>query len=202
MFKKQSLFLALILLFAACAPTPQPTPDNIIVPAPTEASTQAPTAQAETCPAATADLKLMVNTENGYCLLYPAEFTWDGSRMIILNPIGIGTPGDFPGEVWLVVSISEAIGQTAAQAADARFAEIMGNADLSGYNITRTEIIMDGKQAVLMDGLPGQNANRLIFIVNDDRLYQFYFAPWYPKDGTTPLEKLYQIIIDSFHFLP
>ena len=196
MFKKQVLILSVILLLAACAPTPPSTPDNILVPPTTEVPAQeAPTEQAESCPAATADLKLLVSTEHGFCLLYPAEFTWDGARLIVLNPNGAA--GDVPGEAWLLVSISEAGGQTAAQLADARIAEIG-----QGFEVTRTEMTIDGQQAIVVDGLPGQDSNRLVFIVSNDRLYMLAFEPWFPQDGASSLEKLYQAVIDSIRFLP
>jgi hypothetical protein len=179
----------------------QSTPDNILVPPPTEVPTQdapteqAPTEQAETCPTATADLKLLVNTEDGYCLLYPAEFTWDGRQMVVLNPNE--GPGDIPGDAWLDVEVSDAGGQTAAQIVDAELAPLGEN-----FNITRTELTIDGKPAILLDGLPAFDSARYVYIVNNDRLYRFEFMPWFPQDGATPLEKLYQTVVDSLHFLP
>ena len=201
MLKKFVLVFALILLLAACAPKSQPTPDNILVPPATEVPTQdviaeqAPTEESQSCPVATADLKLMVNTESGFCMLYPAEFTWNGSQMVVLNPHGL--PGDVPGDAWLLVTINEARGQTAAQLADARIAEVG-----QGFEIARTELTIDGKQAILVDGLPAQDSSRYLYVVHNDRLYRFEFMPWFQQDGTTSLEKLYQSVVDSLHFLP
>jgi len=208
MLKKLSLFLTLILLLAACAP--QPTPENTAVPPATEMPSEAPALPPPTeiptetaapsedgCPAATADLKLMVDTESGFCLLYPAEFTWiwDGSSFVILNPYP--GPSDIPGDAWLNVEVSDAGGKTAAQIVDAELAALG-----EGFNITRTELTIDGKQAILVDGLPAFDSARFIYIVNNDRLYRFDFLPWFPKDGTTPLEKIYQSVVDTLHFLP
>lgn len=195
MFKKPLFLLTLLLFLAACAPTPRPTSDNTLVPPATDVPTQVPTAQVDACPGATADLKLMVNTEGGFCLLYPAEFTWDGRTMIILNP-NVG-PGDIPGEVWMYVEISEAGGRTAAEIVDAEITALG-----EGFNITQTELTVDGKQAILVDGMPAQDSTRMVYIVNNDRLYRFGFSPWFPQDGTTPLEKLYQVVVESVHFLP
>ncbi len=196
MFKKKLFFLTLMLFLAACVPAPQPTPDNVIVPAPTEIPTQIPAAQTEMCPAATADLKLMVSTKGGFCLLYPAEFTWDG-WIIALNPNGLA--GDMPGDVWLLISISEAEGQTAAQIADAQIAQVG-----EGFNITRTELTIDGKQAILVDGLPAQDSSRYVYIVNNDQLYRFEFMPWFPSNDSsqpTPLESLYTTVVETLHFM-
>ncbi len=197
MFKKQFIFLTLtLLLLAACAPRLQPTP-SVIVPPATDVPTQAPTAQAEMCPTASAGLKLMVNTKDGFCLLYPAEFTWirDNSSFVVLNPYP--APGDIPGDAWLNVEVSDAGGQTAAQIVDAELAALG-----DGFNITRTELTIDGKPATLLDGLPAQDSARFVYIVNNDRLYRFDFLPWFPQNGTTPLEKLYQTVVSSLRFMP
>ena len=91
--------------------------------------------------------------------------------------------------------------KTAAQIVDA-----IVDAELTalggGFNITRTELTIDGKPAILVDGLPAFDVARFVYIVNNDRLYRFDFLPWFPKDGTTPLEKLYQSVVDTLHFLP
>lgn len=131
-------------------------------------------------------------------MLYPAEFTWDGARMVVLNPSGM--PGDVPGEAWVLVSISEAGGQTAAQIADAQIAEAAGMG--MGAEVVRTELTVGGQPAILVDGLPAQDSVRYVYVVNNDRLYRLEFTPWYPQDGTSPLEKLYQVVVDSFRFLP
>jgi len=141
---------------------------------------------------------LMANLEGGFCMLYPAEFTWDGARMVVLNPYG--TAGDVPGDAWLLVSISEAGGQTAAQIADAQIAEAAGMG--MGTEVVRAELTVGGQPAILVDGLPAQDSVRYVYVVNNDRLYRFEFMPWFPTDGTSPLEKLYQVVVDSFRFLP
>lgn len=195
--KKQLLFLTLIMALAACAPSTLSTPDNILVPAPTEIPSETPVAQGNGCPTATADKKLMVDTESGFCMLYPAEFTWawDGSSFVILNPNP--GPSDIPGDAWLDVEVSDAGGRTAAQIVDAELTALG-----EGFNITRTELTIDGKPAILVDGLPAFDSARFVYIVNNGRLYRFDFLPWFPKDGTTPLEKLYQMVVDTLHFLP
>ncbi|MBW7917880.1 MAG: hypothetical protein H3C52_01090 [Anaerolineales bacterium] len=204
MFKMQMFFPVLILLLSACAPTSQAAPTPTLLPPATEAPTQArtvdeppalPAAPGDGCPAATMDTKLMVSAENGICLLYPAEFAWDGATLIVLNPTGMA--GDAPGDAWLLTSISEAGGQTAAQIADAQIAEIG-----AGPEIVRTELTIGGKPAVLVDGMPAQDSARYLYVVNNDRLYRFEFMPWYPENGATPLEKLYQTLVDTLHFLP
>ena len=187
MLRKQylSIVLLLMLIQTACAST-TPTPAPI--------STESKPVDA--CPAATAELKLLKNTEAGYCLLYPADYSADNPGLIVINPIT--APGDMPGEAWVFIQVEAANGRTAAQVADAAI-EPLG----TGFNLTKSELLIDGAQGVVVDGLPGQDSNRMVFIVSNDRLYALTFAPWYPNaNDLTPLENLYTTIIQTRHFLP
>ena len=97
-----------------------------------------------------------------------------------------------------MVNVEAASGRTAAQVADEKIAEAG-----DGFNITRSEIMINGKQAVVVDGLPAQDPWREVFIVDNDRLYILFFEPWAPTaDWFSELEKLYSSVIASFHVLP
>jgi hypothetical protein len=184
MRKKQWLLLILMLTMlvqTACNIAPANSAD--------------PTTSADVCPTATADLKLLANAEAGYCLLYPAEYSADMANFIVINPItGFG---DMPGDAWVNITVTDAQGQTAAQVADAASAGFG-----EGFNITKTAIEVDGAQGVVVDGLPGQDSNRQVFIVRNDKLYQIVFEPWYPNaSAPTLLEDLYKTIIETLHFM-
>ncbi len=211
MLKKQLFFLilTLILLLAACTPTPQPTPDNIIVPPATEFLTETPpplplaalptetvTPRADGCPSETAELKLLVNAEDGYCLLYPADDVFVPLRFVVINPDR--RTADTPGAAWVDIMVEPAYGQTAAQIVDAQIGQ-WGE----GFNITRAEIMLDGQQAFIVDGLPATDSTRQVFVVNKDRLYRLVFMPWFPNPNeVTRLDELYKAIMDTMHFLP
>jgi len=170
-----------VLALAACAPgeAPAGTP-----------------AEASSCPTTTAEVKLLTNTTDAYCLLYPAEYTANTSGLVVINPIA--APGDMPGEAWLDVEVQDAAGKTAAQTVDEAIASLG-----EGFNITHFEVDVDGEQAVVVDGLPGVDSNRQVFIVHDGRLYDLIFMPWFPNPvEPTALENLYTIVMDSFHFVP
>jgi hypothetical protein len=90
-----------------------------------------------------------------------------------------------------------ASGRTAAQVADEKIAEAG-----EGFNITRTEIMIDGKQAIVVDGLPAQDPWREVLLVGNDRLYTLFFEPWTPNaDWFSELEGLYSSVIASFHVM-
>ena len=162
-------------------------------------ATETPTSATSTgaCPSETADLKLFMNTEYGFCLLYPTEDSIGLPALIVINPNG-AVGGDVPGDAWAQISVEAASGRTAAQVVDEKIAEAG-----DGFNITRSEILIDGKQAIVVDGFLAQDPPREVFIVDNDRLYTLYFLPWDPRADWFPeLEKLYSSVIGSFHVLP
>lgn len=174
------------------AETLQPTLSSFVT------ETPANSASTSACPAETTELKLFTNADDGFCFLYPIEDTPFPPYMVVINPNGI-SGGDFlPGDALVEVNMEAASGRTAAQVADEKIAEAG-----AGFNITRSEILMDGKQAIVVDGLPAQDPWREVFIVDNDRLYILFFEPWAPNaDWFSKLEKLYSSVIDSFHVFP
>ena len=184
MYRKQKLFLILmvvILVQTACGTgpsaqeTPMPTPNA--------------------CPTETADLKLYTTAQDGYCLLYPAAYALREPRFIVINPTN--APGDSLGDAWVDMTVEPASGRTAAQVADEAIAAVG-----PGFNITRTETPVDNAQAIIVDGLPGQDSSRMVFVVSHDRLYVLTFLPWYPTaDKSSPLEGLFDVIMNSLKFV-
>src|SRR5215213_3359073 len=115
---KTKLILVLILMFnvmvqAACVPS-----ENV-------------------CTRSTSDTKLLMNTEDGYCLLYPAEDSSDMPGWVVINPIS--SPGDEPGDAWVTIQVQDAAGKSATQVAD----QIITSTG-PGFNITRAEVQVDG----------------------------------------------------------
>ena len=149
----------------------------------------------DACPAPTSETKLLTNAEEGYCLLYPAEYSTTFPDQIVINPASDG--GEMPGDAWLYIEITDAAGRTAAQIADEGIAALG-----EGFNITRFEVEVDGEQAVVVDGLPAQDSARYVFIVHNERLYNLIFMPWHPNAAEpTQLENLYTLVMATLHFL-
>ncbi len=182
------------VLVTACAPAATQAPSTQ-TPATEAPATEVP-AEASTCPAATADTKVLTNPEEGYCLLYPAEAASNMPGWVVIN--AVSGPGDIPGDAWLYVQVQDAAGKTATQFVDEQVTALG-----EGFNISTSEVAVDGEQAVVVDGLPGQDSNRQVFIVHNERLYNLVFAPWFPNAAEpTPLEGLYTMTMDTFRFLP
>jgi hypothetical protein len=105
---KQALILIMmagILILMACGALGATTPQS--------APSQVPTSE-DACPIPTTETKLLMNAEEGYCLLYPAEYSTTMPNFIVINPIS--SPGDMPGNAWLNIAHA-ASGRTAAQVA-------------------------------------------------------------------------------------
>ena len=154
------IFPIIIFVLFACLPTVQTSlPADTLQPTLASIATETPASATSTgaCPPETTDLKLFTNAEDGYCLLYPAEDTATPPYLIIINPNGM--PGDVPGDAWIQISAEGASGRTAEQVANKQIA-----AAGAGFNITRDQIVIDGKQAIVVDGLPGPDSWRKVFI--------------------------------------
>jgi hypothetical protein len=151
------------------------------------------------CPTPATGTKLLTDIEDGYCLLYPEAYSTQIPHYIVINPIS--APGDMPGDAWVSIDVERAVGRTADGVASVEIAS-----QGPGFNISRFDVPVDGEQAVVVDGLPGQDSNRKMYVVHRDRLYTFTFAPWQPSaEGAgqlTPLEDLYTMIVQSLRFLP
>ena len=127
------------------------------------AETTTPFKPTDVCPVNTVSLKLFTNANDGYCFLYPTENTAFPPYMVVINPSGT-SGGDFlPGDALVRVNVEAASGHTATQVADEKIAEAG-----EGFNITWSEILMDGKRAIVVDGLPGQDSSREVFMVEND----------------------------------
>jgi hypothetical protein len=138
-----------------------------------------------------------MDADNGHCLLYPAgNTTVIPPYLIVVNPNGM--PGDVPGDAWMTIRVEPASGRTVAQVADTWITEAG-----EGFKITRSEIMVDGRQAVVVDGLPGPDPWRLVFIDGVNRIYTLFFQPWLPDaDYFAQLDKLYETVIATFHVRP
>lgn len=204
--------LTLFMLFslmalAACSPAggaeptavpaDAPISEPVIEPTavPTEAEAPAEDLTAADCPAATADTHQLINAAHGFCFLFPANYDVFQSET---------------GEVTLYV---KSLLNTEAPVAIVRMTALDGRsiqeivpdypseADLAA--ISFLTIDMGGEQATVIDILPGQDANRRIFAVHNDRLIDIMIARIGEEYGEVgqQAEALYQTITGSFRFI-
>jgi len=156
-------------------------------------STQAPTLEAgstalPTQPAVETTAQVLTNASMDYCFAFPEGFTHSGE---VEHTVVVGTGPD-PGLLW--VDVADAGGRTAQDVADEEAA-----AD-PGLNPPRSTPTLGGEEAVMLDGLPGQDAVRRVYIVHDGQLYTLTFSPY--KSGRAAadaqMETLYATVAPSW----
>ncbi|MCE7988108.1 MAG: hypothetical protein DYG89_43640 [Caldilinea sp. CFX5] len=146
----------------------------------------APEADAGPCPEAHDDLAMVRDFNQGYCLLIPNTYTVfdiDPTQIVVARESLLNVT-----EPRLAIVVTAAEGRTAEQAAAAIVAE------MSGFAIDRSTAEIAGQPAVILDNVPGQDLNRRVLIVHNDRLYDLTFSPL----DNAELEAFYQTIIAHF----
>ncbi len=140
--------------------------------------------------------QLLINTYLGYSLEYPsnydvAQYSENGLALVVGSLLNTEQPR-------ADILVLPANGITAEQAAD-QF--ITG---YPGFELARTTITVSGETAVVLDQVPGQDFNRVVFIVHADRLYQLRFSPADQNLGEVymQMEALYNTVILTFKFDP
>jgi hypothetical protein len=165
----------------------------------TAESSESPTGEATTgaCLEPTAESQLLKNEASGYCFLYPLEYDVfegedGGITLYVESLLSVEAPT-------LSVTVQEAGERTAEQAADEATADLPAD-----FGFTRDEVMIGGETGVLLDNMPGQDTNRRVLVVHDGRLYDLIVNRIGPDYGVIGerAEALYQMVIDSFRFVP
>jgi hypothetical protein len=76
-------------------------------------------------------------------------------------------------------------------------------AGFPGLEIPRSNLLLGGEQAIRLDKVPGQDFQRIIFVMKNDQLYQLSFSP---DMSETPgvqdkLEQLFETVKNFFKFI-
>ena len=134
--------------------------------------------------------------ELGLCFSYPQGHT----PLPYNDTVQIAAP-DLPGSdltalFWL--ERSDAYDRTAEVIAD----QDMTAAGLS--SVSRSFMTLDGEQAVVLDGMPGQDLQRRVYVVHDQILYVLAFMPTRSENKAAgdQLEALYVAVTNSWAWSP
>jgi hypothetical protein len=151
------------------------------------------------CPANDPDTSPYYSLDDGYCLSYPTE--WAVDKPIEHETVFVGPLPETGDRARVFIEVEGAAGRTASQVADALVTEV--HSTLPGFPIARSEIVIGGESAVLLDGMPGQEISRQIVVVHGERLYSLTFVPADRQVGQayTQMEAIYTALADSFVFL-
>lgn len=207
--------LALVLLaLVACSPAGgvEPAVDataevvETALPEPVETAEVAPeigeaeepaVETAATCPEPVEGTELLQHEANGYCLLYPDDLdavqTSENGVSIVAGSLLASSE-----DPRLGLEMEDAGGRTLEEIAEQMVA------DYEGFELPQSSITLSGVEAVVFDGVPGQDINRVLLAVYDGRLYQLRFSPASEDAGEAfgRMEELYQVVTESFTFVP
>lgn len=153
-----------------------------------------PRAAAAVCPEATDGTEALTIEEHGYCLLYPSGYSVerpspDETVLVVGSLLNVSEPRVY-------IEVSDAKGRSVESAGDT----IVAN--YPGFEIKRRNARIGNQDAVVLDGVPGQDISRQALIVHRGRLYQLTFVPANQDDSEVyaQMDELYQTVIGSLRF--
>jgi hypothetical protein len=196
--KQLLLFLLAAVALAACSsPVASPSvPTLQVVDAPQQA--QAPAIE----PTVEASIDLGFATETfsseqlGLCFSYPQGYQQipSGDSIEIAAP---GLPGsDVKALFWLEMGDAYDRSAETIAAEDAALA--------AGVDIARSTIMLGGQPAAVLDGMPGQDLQRRVYVVRQPTLYVLAFMPTRSEDqaASEQMEALYAAVTSSWAWSP
>jgi len=132
----------------------------------------------------------------GLCFSYPEGYTqipYNDTAQIAAPLLG---PGDEFGLFWFEISDSQ--DRTAEEVADQE------ENDVAGLNPGRWTVTLGGEQALVRDGMPGQELVRRVYIVHEQALYILTFSPTRSENtvASEQMEALYAAVTSSWAWSP
>jgi hypothetical protein len=132
----------------------------------------------------------------GLCFSYPQGYTQipNSDTVEIAAPDLPGT--DTKGLFWL--EISDSYDRTAEKIADQEMTYA------AGLDVGRWTVTLGGEQAVVLDGMPGQELQRRVYVVHQQTLYVLAFWPARSenKAASDQMEALYTAVTSSWAWSP
>jgi len=140
--------------------------------------------------------ELFSSDQLGLCFSYPQGYTYlpENDSVEIIGP-ELPAP-DLRVLFWL--EISDAYDRTAEKIADQEMTYA------AGLDVGRWTVTLGGEQAVVLDGMPGQDFQRRVYVVHQQTLYILAFMPTRSenKAASDQLETLYTAITNSWSWSP
>jgi len=194
------------LLLSACSfsfevfstPTSTPAAADIFTPTP-QALESTPV---QTSVNDTAELFSSDSDRLGLCFSYPQGYT----QLPNIDTVEIAAP-DIPGTdtkglFW--IEISDSYDRTAGEIADQDMTYAVTQQGVPLENLGRWTVMLGGEQAVVLDGMPGQELQRRVYVVYQQTLYVLAFWPTRSENKAAgdQMETLYAAVINSWAWSP
>lgn len=142
------------------------------------------------------DARTLFNSHLNYSLQYPAGYdiaiySETGLAIIKGSLLNISEPR---ADINVMPSTSLTV--------EAVVAELL--ASYPGIEIKRSEITIDSEPAIVLDGVPGQVTNRIVFVKHQESLFKLNFIPADSRAGDAykEMEVLYRTVVESLNFEP
>jgi hypothetical protein len=133
----------------------------------------------------------VTNEPLDYCFAFPDGFTQqtNDSQVEVVGPHSGSGPE--PGLVW--IDATDAQGRSAQEVADEEV-------NAFGGSPPRSTVMLGGEEALVLDGMPGQDALRKVYIVHDGLLYTLSFSPYRSDNATAnaQMEMLFASVTSSW----
>lgn len=135
------------------------------------------------------------NAKMGYCFAYPRGYGLVGGDE---TPEVVGPPSDtnpHPGLLW--ITMVDAGGKTAEAIAEEEVEAV------AGLEPPRYTVVLGGEEALVLDGMPGQDPIRKVYLVRDGMLYTLSFSPYRSgnAEADAQMETLYAVVTSSWQWL-
>jgi hypothetical protein len=202
------IFFILSGLVSSCRTAPPSTPavDMVEPPQTAVADVFTPTPQAlESTPAPTSEndtAELFSSDRLGICFSYPQGYT----QLPYNDAVQIAAPdlagSDVKALFWL--EISDSYNRTAEKIADEDMTYAVAQQGVPLENLGRWTVTLGGEQAVVLDGMPGQDLQRRVYVVHQQTLYVLAFMPTRSenKAASDQMEALYTPVTSSWAWSP
>lgn len=162
---------------------------------------EAPLLAGPECPEAPVGSSLFTNAEDGFCLLLPDGYAVDDS---LTTDNGGAETAVYVDSLMdtahprLFITVENANGRTLEEVTTAKQEEFADFEVMYSFGY-----MLDGVPANQFEQLPGQDLNRQVVLVHNDRFYTLTFVPDDPSMGDvyTEMQTLYDMVMDSFSFL-
>jgi|WetSurMetagenome_2_1015567.scaffolds.fasta_scaffold42076_2 hypothetical protein len=143
----------------------------------------------------TATMEIFSSDQLGLCFSYPRGYT----QLPYNETVEIIAP-EIPGSglrVLFWLEISDAYNRSAEKIADQEIT-------LAGVDVDRWTVKLDGEEAVVLDGMPGQDLQRRVYVVHQHNLYVLAFMPTQSenKAANDEMEILYAAVTNSWTWSP
>jgi hypothetical protein len=99
----------------------------------------------------------------------------------------------------VIIDVKPTNGTTVEQAAD----QLVADYSVPGLEVKRVLLEIDHEQAIMLDGLTGEDINRQVVVVHNNHLYHLTIIPMEGlPEVNTQAEALFTTITQSFNFRP